>query len=361
MQQFKKLLTHYFKLVILIFGFYFATMSIGFAANEGYYRLTQDPAVRQLVQDLSMKYNFNRGYLYSLISQAHFDDRVINKMQLPYEKSAWLTYKKHFITPERVYNGVLFWYKNRDVLKLAESKYGIPADIIVAILGIETKYGQEQGTYNALNTLVTLAFYYPPKAKFFQKELGAFIVLSHQNHFNPFAIRSSYAGALGIPQFMPSSYLDYGVGYPNLFKANLFSNPKDAILSVANFLMQKGWENDQPIAVSAKLVGKNYESLVKQDANKPIEPSLNLENFAEKGVYDNDANDSRINPYWRANLMKFAGEKPEYWLGFNNFYVLTQYNNSDLYAMTVFELGKVLQKEYRSYLDSQAKKVSLRG
>ncbi len=223
---------------------------------------------------------------------------------------------------------------------------------------METKYGAEQGHYREMDTLTTLAFFYPTKAAFFQKELGNYIVLSQRQHFDPFSVQGSYAGALGIPQFMPTSYLYYGVTYSqDKKKADLFENQDDAIMSVANFLMQNGWERDIPVAVEAKVIGNQYKSIIKTDSRKPLNPKLNLEELANYKVYSDDPNDSRMNGYWKANLMLFKGDKPEYWLGFVNFYVLTQYNNSDQYAMTAYFLGKELQRSYREYLDIKAKSV----
>lgn len=319
--------------------------------------ITQDAAVRKFVHDLSARYPFNTTYLYTILGKAKFNQEIIDKMNTPYEEKSWIDYKKHFITPSKILNGVYFWDEHKHVLEMAEQKYGIPADIIVAILGMETQYGKKQGTFNVLDTLMTLAFYYPPKRTFFQKELGNFLILTHQFHLDLYSLKGSYAGALGIPQFMPSSYLAYAVSYSPSKKPNLFINLDDAIVSVANFLMQQGWERDEPIAVEAKVLGEKYQAILKKDSRKPQQPTLNLEDLAEYQVYSDDPQDSRINGYWKANLMQFKNEKPEYWLGFQNFHVLTLYNNSDQYAMSAFQLGKTIQKAYRDYLSSKAKGI----
>lgn len=340
-------------LICLIISIFCASLNQAMAENE---TLTQTASVRKFVNDFSNEYQFSNAYLYQLIGQAKFDQRVIQKMEMPYEAKPWLEYKKHFITPERIALGIKFWSDHKAALDRAEQLYGIPSDIIVAILGMETRYGIDEGEYSVMNSLVTLAFYYPPKAEYFQKELGKFIFLSHILQMPPYSIKGSYAGALGMPQFMPSSYLYYAVNSQGRFKnVNLFKNKEDAIYSIANFLMQNGWERDQPIAVEAKIMGNQFEKILKKDPNKPVDPKNTLEKLATYQVYSDDNNDSRMNGYWSANLMNFKGETPEYWLGFHNFYVLTRYNNNDQYAMTAFFLGKILQRDFRKYLNNKAK------
>lgn len=321
--------------------------------------LTQDPAVRQFAQKLSDQYHISTSYIYATLSKTHFTPDVIAKMNQPYEAKSWREYHKLFVTKERVEQGVLFWYKNRDVLAQVEKTYGIPADVIVAIIGIETKYGTEMGKFPVLDALSTLAFYYPSRAEFFQKELGSLFMLCYIQHLDPASLKGSYAGAMGMAQFMPSTYLFYGKSYSGSKQVNLFDKDEDAITSIANYLMQEGWERDEPIALPALIKEKKFETILKKDSRKPEEPSLTIEKLAEYQVYSNDPQESRINGYWKANLMYFEGDKIPYWLGLNNFYVLTLYNNSDQYAMSVFRLGKALQQAYRNYLSNKAKENKL--
>lgn len=343
--------------LFIIFSLLLASYFINSVSAEGQsVSFTQDSAVRKFVEQTSQKYNIDKNYLYSLLSRTQFLPAVLEKMNQPYEEKPWKEYKKLFVSQERIEAGVAFWFEHRDALAEIETKYGIPADIIVAILGIETKYGVKQGEFPALDTLITLSFYYPPKATFFQNELQSFILLSRIHGFNPEKVLGSYAGALGMCQFMPSSYLYYGISYRGSKQSDLFRNSNDAIASIANYLMQKGWDRDEPVAVEAKIEGRDYKKIIKKDLRKPQAPQYSLENLADYEVYSDDPNDSRMNGYWKAYLVKFDGEKPEYWLAFNNFYVLTLYNNSDLYAMAVYDLARQLQKAYRNYLDIKAKK-----
>ena len=231
-------------------------------------------------------------------------------MNRPAEKRSWSWYKKHFITKERITKGVLFWKKNKKVLDIANRRYGVPPSIIVSIIGVETMYGEKKGTFKILNTLGTLAFYYSPRKKFFQEELASYIAIAKENHWNN--IRSSYAGAFGIPQFMPDTYMNYAVSYSHTKTPDLIHNDNDAILSIANFLSHKGWEKNEPV-----LIQENTTNIKKRKNTNQKKTALK--------IVDNHT------IYYRIPLP--------------NFYCIMHYNHSFNYAMAVYTLSQKLQHE----------------
>lgn len=265
---------------------------------------------KQFIQQMVVKYHFSREKLSQLFQTLHKDPKVIASMTKPFEKEPWTFYRNFFITPERVKLGAAYLKDHHQVLMQMQNKYGIPASIITAIIGVETEYGLHLGGYSVLRTLYTLAFYYPPRETFFRKELTQYLLLTRQNHLNPSAIKGSYAGALGIPQFMPSSYRYYGVSYqPGT--VNLFRN-NDAIASVANYFHKNGWLPNQPIA--RLLESKN------QHINKQIGKKLAL---------------------------RFEHHNQE-WETYKNFDVIMTYNHNVVYAMAVYQLSRAIEKQYAS-------------
>jgi len=225
-----------------------------------------------------------------------------------------------------------FWNKYRHTLRRAEHKYGVPQDIIVAVIGVETIYGQNAGNFRVLDALTTLAFDYPRRADFFRSELENYLLLARDQQFDLLAIRGSYAGALGIPQFMPSSYRNYAVDFNNNRTIDLLREDVDAIGSVANYLQGYGWIRGEPVAARAQ-IGRELP------ASAAATPRTLAEWAAAEIVPGvNFASDKP------ARLIDFTVEEgKEYWLAFNNFEVITRYNNSDFYAMSVFQLAEELK------------------
>lgn len=278
----------------------------------------QQPQVQQFIQEMVTEHNFNRDQLVSLFSQMQPNKKVIAAMTRPHESLPWYRYYPIFLTEDRANQGANFWRQHQQSLSYAEQHYGVPAAIIVAVLGVETRYGKTQGGYKAFDALSTLAFNYPPRKKYFQSELEQYLLLTRSIQLDPTTVMASYAGALGQPQFMPSSYRTYAVSYSNNGRPDLFHNSDDAIVSIANYLKSNGWQQDGLVAVPAQVLGK-----LKYAKQRNINPQKDF-------------------------LIKLQAKNgPEYWLGFHNFHVIMSYNASPLYAMAVYQLSEWIKKDYK--------------
>jgi membrane-bound lytic murein transglycosylase B len=301
-----------------------------------------------------MEYHFNKNYISQLITKVQFMPEVIQHVQKPYEEQPWYIYRKLFVTDERAVTGNKYWQLHRKTLARAEKIYGVPAAIIVAIISLESDYGHEQGSYPTLNALVTLAFNYPPRADFFQSELVQFLLLAEELKLDPLKLYGSYAGAMGYPQFMPSSYRFYAVDFSNNHKKDLFHSPSDVIGSIANYLKKTGWITNDPITIRATVSEKKYQQIL----NTELNPKYTV---AELKKYD-------VKPYIKlhnkrhANLIKLKDNQGyEYWLGLNNFYVITNYNASPLYAMAVFQLAEKIKHLHYHHVKKRITTSSGRG
>lgn len=308
--------------------------------------LTSQPQVKKFINQVASHYKYSPKYVAAILRRAHFNREVIIKMEHPYEALPWHDYVKLFVTPERVSEGIKYWDRSNKLVAWEEKEHGVPGSVILAIIGIESKYGREMGTFNVLNTLTTLAFHYPTRAKFFRSELGAFIAMARAYRVNPYTTLGSYAGAMGQCQFMPSSYLHYAVDFHGKGRPNLFSDKADVIFSVGNYLKQNGWEVGQPIATPARLTGVAYRKILKDGSGHPVEPTMTLHQLARYGV---SPAHGHFKPSLTANLIKLRGSHgPQYWIAFHNFYVITTYNASDLYAMAAYQLSQKLQQAWNA-------------
>ncbi|MGE3920076.1 MAG: lytic murein transglycosylase B [Gammaproteobacteria bacterium] len=319
-------------------------------------KLTDRPDVQAFINHVAKQYKFDPAYLTKIFDQAKFLPKVIAQGKHPYEAKPWAHYQAFFITPDRIHEGVQFYNKHQKILAMAEQKYGVPANILAAIIGVETRYGKKMGDYRVIDTLTTLAFTPGPRSEFFKRELEKYLELTKVYHLNPLKVYGSRSGAMGLCQFMPSNYLRYGVNYQKDDKpANIFSNYNDAILSTANFLMQHGWERNRVIATPAKITGWRFNSVAKLDSRKPQQPQMSLAQFKAHGITPAGA----LNPKDLAYFMILDGQSgPEYWLGLQNFYVITRYNNSDLYAMAVYQFGNAIES---SVQQKAARKAQVLG
>jgi membrane-bound lytic murein transglycosylase B len=264
---------------------------------------------------------------------------VIKHINKPLETNPWNTYQLLFVNEWRIEHGVKFWNKYADVLRRAELKYGVPAGIIVATIGIESKYGQRMGEYRVMDSLTNLGFSDSPRAKYFRGELEQFLLLTRDQHVDPFKMMGSYAGAIGQPQFMPTSYRYYAVNFSGSGKIDLMGDTADVIGSIANYYSKSGWKINGPVAQQAVVVGQRYEYLRKKNQ---IPQYLSLTELARFGVvpknkyaYDNDNLKARV-------IALESHYNKEYWLGYNNFAVIKRYNASDLYAMAVYQLSNYI-------------------
>lgn len=302
------------------------------------------PLIKAFIEKMVTDYHFNKQKLETLFKKVHFDQHVIDKMNTPYEAKPWYIYKKHFLKKRRIQQGVIFWRQHRQILTNIAKRTGVPPEYIVAIIGVESHYGEKQGHYSAFDALYTLSFHYPRRAPFFQNELKEYLLLCREQNWNPLLIQGSYAAALGQAQFMPSSYRAYAKSYQGTNKVNLFNNDADIIASIANYFYAYGWQRHQPVASKAIVSGHKYQQLPIQDRNSKIsKPNLTLTELQKFGVHT----PAHYPLNYKATFMRFDLKKGKtYWLGYHNFYVITRYNTSKLYALAVYQLAMQIKQQY---------------
>ncbi len=302
------------------------------------------PEVKKFIDDFSEKNNYPKDSLNELFKNVTTQTSVLEAIARPAEKKKnWQEYRKIFITDKRIKEGLAFWSENAPILAAAERKYGVPPEIVVAIIGVETFYGRYKGKHPVLDSLVTLGFDYPPRQKFFRSELEHFLLLSQEENLNPVEIKGSYAGAMGKSQFISSSYRHYAVDFDQNGTRDLWESNEDAIGSVANYFKMHGWKAGEIITVPAKIEGKRYKKLL----DKGIKPVASVSELPQYDVTaDHDAADQQA-----VALLEFnKNDSDEYWLGFNNFYVITRYNHSHMYAMAVYQLSQKIKKDIKDYV-----------
>jgi membrane-bound lytic murein transglycosylase B len=296
--------------------------------------------VNAYIQELVAKHDFDAQWLQQAFAQAHFRQDIVDRISRPAEKTwSWGRYKSHLVDASRIDKGVEFWRAHRTTLARAEEVYGVAAEYIVAILGIETRYGTIKGGFPVLDALSTLGFDYTPRAKFFRKELTEFLLLAREEGKDPAALSGSYAGAMGYGQFIPSSFRNYAVDFDGDGLRDIWDNPVDAIGSIANYFARHKWSGKYPVALlvaeSAAQDDERLDSLV----NKKLALHKDVSTFIAAGldVPENVAGDLA------AGLFKFdADTHTEYWLVLPDFYVITRYNHSQLYALAVHQLAQAI-------------------
>ena len=295
--------------------------------------------VDRFVEYMVKAYQFDAGELQDLFSRTQYSERVISSMEKPVEALPWDTYRSIFMDQDRIDEGRSFWELNREALQRAEDEYGITAGIVVAIIGVETRYGRNTGNDRVMDALSTLAFHYPQRARFFRDELEQFLLLAREEGVDPLSIQGSYAGAMGLPQFMPSSFRNYAVDFNHDGRIDIWNDPEDAIGSVANYLKQHGWEQGQQIAVPGQATGDNYTDLLSDN----LQPDVTTDELASHGVQPLE----QIPEQEKVKLIQLEKtDGNEIWLGLHNFYVITRYNHSPLYVMAVLQLFDAISKIY---------------
>ncbi len=311
------------------------TLSIGSYADEA---LIHRKDVQHFINALVKHDHFSRSELIAALKNAQYQPQVIESMEKPYEQKTWDVYKALFLTPKRVQEGVQFWQANADTLARAEKEYGVPAEMIVAILGIETQYGKRQGEYKVLDALTTLAFYYPKRANYFTRELEEYFLLCREHHVSPTQYIGSYAGAIGQPQFMPSSYRHFAVDFAGHGQRDLVNDNKDSIGSVANYFHQHGWVSNASVAQPAQIAGAKPEALVVN--GKHADYTYNR--LITSGVIPVSRIPNHPNQVGLIELITNKGS--EYWMAYPNFYVITRYNSSPQYALAAYLLAQQLRE-----------------
>lgn len=289
---------------------------------------------------LANEFNLDQSLTLAVLSKAAIDPRVIEAIKKPWEAKPWHQYAPIFLTEKRRIAGINFWQTNSAVLQQVEKETGVPAEIIVAILGIESFYGEYKGSYPVLNSLYTLASQYQRRSQFFKSELAQFIQLCEEQQFAVNEISGSYAGAIGWPQFIPSSYRHYAVDHDEDGVKDLIDSPEDTIASIANYLAKNGWQRGRPIAFPVELSGENAPPKIKRS----LKYSDTWQKLQKAGVTLTNPLDIPLDE--KVKLFEFAQRQTkEYWLGLYNFYVITRYNHSPLYARVVFEFSQQLKQE----------------
>lgn len=306
---------------------------------------SQREAVQSFVAEMADKHGFDRAELQEVFGDTRFRPRIVELMNKQTKRKPWEDYRALFINSEKITGGRRFWRSNHAPLALASERYGVPAEIIVAVIGVETHYGRQTGRFKVLEALTTLAFDYPKRAPLFRRELEHYLLLAREESMSIETPLGSYAGAMGIAQFMPGSYRRYAVDFDGDGKRDLFGNATDAIGSVANYLTAHGWQRNEPVAAPAILEGPQAEPPF--EASK-LSTRYSLAELKRRGVTAPGAFPStkRAIPLTLEN-----SNGPEYWLGFDNFYVITRYNHSTYYAMAVYQLSQELRKDQEQAAD----------
>jgi membrane-bound lytic murein transglycosylase B len=290
-------------------------------------------------------HQFDAAEMRELFKSVEIKDDILKRISSPSENMAWYSYRKIFITDERIDNGVKFWQQNETTLTAVAQQSGVPAEIIVAIIGVETSYGQKTGNHRVIDALATLAFAYPPRSPYFLNELEELLLLCREEKITPLAMKGSYAGAMGIPQFMPSSFRSVAVDFDHDGHKDIWHNPNDAIASIANYFVKQHWQPGQPIAIPVSFISANNQKLTLSSGLKPDlrQDELKLLNLKTM----------RPTPSLTTKVKLLSFEQPlgqqqtnELWAGLDNFYVITRYNHSPLYAMAVYQLSQsILNKK----------------
>lgn len=306
--------------------------------------------VQEFIQLMVQKHHFNQAKLKKIFAEVKVRPQIMQRMNKPFEKQPWLTYQMLFVTKNRIEKGVEFWQKHQKTLSKAETMFGVPASVIVATIGIETKYGERKGDFRVIDSLTNIAFSDSMRAGFFRKELEQFLLLTREEKLDPLKILGSYAGAIGQPQFMPSSYRHYAINFSKSGKTDLMDDEVDVIGSIANYYKKNGWHTDGPVAVRAFKIGSRYNYLKHK---QKIEEPLTVAEASRLGLITKT---NQLNDTLKVKVIELESNyAKEYWLGFHNFNVIKRYNSSDLYAMAVYQLSTFIEQTRQKQLENKAK------
>ena len=298
------------------------------------------PEVRAFIDSLAERHAFDRAALDEIFARVRRSDSAIKLMTPapPSFKRSWKVYRSRFIDDTRISAGVRFWREHEDAVARASARYGVPEEIIVAIIGVETVFGRITGDHRVIDVLTTLAFDYPRRADYFRSELEQFLLLTRTERVDPFALRGSYAGAIGLPQFMPGSIRRWAVDFDGDGRVDLRESPADAIGSVANFLAEHGWAPGEPPRYAARIADPDRLSPLIEAG---ITPAFTIDSLRDYGVTSRDP----VSFETKLALIDLPNgdDAPDFWLGARNFYVITRYNRSSFYASAVIELAEALR------------------
>ncbi|MGE0082105.1 MAG: lytic murein transglycosylase B [Thiohalomonadaceae bacterium] len=297
---------------------------------------TQRSEVQGFIDEMVREHAFDREPLVRLMDDARTRDDILAAISRPAEAKPWRDYRPIFVTEDRIRGGVAFWRQHADALAAAEREFGVAPHIIVAIIGVETRYGKHTGRYRVLDALATLAFDYPPRSEFFRGQLSQYLIMAREEGIDPRELTGSYAGAMGQPQFMPSSFRNFAVDFDGDGRRDLWRNPVDVIGSVANYFHMHGWRAGESVAHPIARGDARLDSVV----NTTLAPDT-----AAWALSDLDLQVPGLAPTEKVSVVKLDGENgAEYWLARHNYYVITRYNRSLLYAMAVHQLGEAIRE-----------------
>jgi membrane-bound lytic murein transglycosylase B len=313
-------------------------------------KLVAPDALHDFIEQMVLQHGFDRSQLQATLQQLRYVDRTIQLMKPapPGKPKNWTAYRERFVTPARINAGVAFWYAYQDALARAENEFGVPAEIIVAILGIETIYGRNTGSFRVMDVIATLAFDYPDtpnreaRMAYFRRELANTLLFARESHIDPFSLTGSYAGAIGWPQFMPGSIRKYAVDFDGDGRIDLSNSAVDAIGSVANFLLRHGWHSGEPIVFPATVDMTN--SAWQRFIGQGLAAKFGLPELEASGVTPTIKPPE--NMLFGLVDLQNATAPTEYWLGSNNVYAITQYNRSFFYAMAVNDLSRAVRSAH---------------
>ncbi|MDB5803441.1 MAG: Lytic murein transglycosylase [Betaproteobacteria bacterium] len=302
------------------------------------------PEVQAFIADMAQKHGFVETELKFLFARARFYPGIVDLMAPPTNPRvrSWQAYRSRFLDSVRIEGGAALWRSHGRALARAEKEYGVPAEIIIAIIGVETVYGRNTGGFRVIDALTTLAFDYPRRGDFFRDELENYLLFARDENIDIFTLKGSYAGAIGIPQFMPSSWRKWAVDFDGDGKIDLRNSFEDAIGSVANFLKGHGWVAGAPIAFPARVDGSAWRELLDRD----ILPSVKVAELPKFGVTSESLIRQNLPEDTLGALVDLVtpDAPTEYWVGLQNFYVITRYNRSSFYAMSVMELARAIKQ-----------------
>jgi membrane-bound lytic murein transglycosylase B len=311
------------------------SVSCSQAADKVYIDVTE-PNVAAFIDEMVADHNFERDALAALLGKAEIKKTIIKKISTPAEKKlTWAEYRKIFITRERIDAGTKFWLENREMLERIQKETGVSVEMIVGIIGVETYYGRITGKDRVIDALATLAFDYPPRSKFFRNELKQFLILAREEELDATMPLGSYAGAMGRPQFMPSSFRAYAVDATGDGKRDIWNNWADVAGSVANYFVEHGWRTDEDVTTQATLADR-WDGPVPEPRNT-LKTNDTVESLSKKGVVFA----TELGADNKAELLTYEGDDgTEHWVGFHNFFVITKYNRSVMYALAAHQLGQ---------------------
>ncbi len=302
----------------------------------------RDRALAVFLDEMVARHGFTRDELEQAFGSTSSVPQILELMNRASDPKPWDEYRLLFVTSEKIEGGERFWNENADALTLARERYGVPEEIVIAVIGIETHYGRNRGRFKVLEALATLAFEYPRRANEFRLELEHFLLLSREESLPLESPLGSYAGAMGIAQFMPGSYRRYAIDFDGDGRRDLFENNRDAIGSIANYLTAHGWQRNAPVAALAEVADASAEPF----RSGKLSTRYRLSELESLGITTSAAQPEAPETTSAIPLMLKNRTGSEYWLGFENFYVITRYNQSVYYAMAVHQLSEEIRGRY---------------